>query len=229
MIVNNTKAALLGIAAATGLAGPSAVLAQDTETAPAPEAAAPCELHIWGSSGFSSLPFGNGLSGALSVMFPGNLGAGTDEQFQNIATVELQIEAIKRADPVASLGLPQGTTIISHEETEEDRTTKKREERRSDSAVECYYELHIRSNYLIEDIVWGDRFATTFDFRRYTDEPKWSLRHRGEGGNKLTVFPVKPEDDLAEVIREVSEAIEANFVEYAPKAKRKLERKKRRR
>lgn len=218
---------LIGLAAASVLTAPA--FAQDTPTAAEPGAKAPCELHIWAAQEFSSLPFGNGLAPGLATMFPGNLDKNSDNQFIEIASVDLQLEAILRANPVASLGLPAGTEVITHPETEDDRATKQRKERRSSSQALCYYELHIGYNYLIEDIVWGDRFATTFDVRQYHDGAEWTFRHRGEGGNKLTVFPVKEEDDPAEVVRKVSEAIEANFVEYAPKAKRNLERRSRRR
>lgn len=218
---------LIGLAAAGFLAAPT--LAQDTPAAAEPGSKATCELHIWAAQEFSSLPFGSGLAPGLATMFPGNLDKSSDNQFIEIASVDLQLEAIRRADPVASLGLPGGTEVITHPETEDERTTKQRKERRSSSQAPCYYELHIGYNYLIEDIVWGDRFATTFDVRQYREGAEWAFRHRGEGGNKLTVFPVKEEDDPAEVVREVSEAIEANFVEYAPKAKRNLDRGSRRR
>ncbi|WP_379554463.1 hypothetical protein [Qipengyuania sp. DGS5-3] len=186
-----------------------------------------CELHIWAARDFSSLPFGSGLAPGLAIMFPGDIDGDIDDQFAEIVSGKLQFEAIRRANPISSLGLPPGTRLVTHVETEEDKVTKKRKERRSDSTSDCYFELHIRYHYLIEDIVWGDRFATTFDFRHYSANSEWVLRHRGEGGNKLTVFPVKEEDDPAQVLQEISEAIEANFVEYAPKAKRKLARKRR--
>ena len=218
---------VIGLAAAGFLAAPT--LAQDTPAAAEPGSKARCELHIWAAQEFSSLPFGNGLAPGLATMFPGNLGAASDSQFVEIASVNLQTEAVMRANPVASLGLPAGTEVIAHPETEDDKITKQRKVRRSASQAPCYYELHIGYNYLIEDIVWGDRFGTLFDFRHYRDGAEWAFRHRGQGGNKLTAFPVKEEDDPAEVVREVSEAIEANFVEYAPKAKRNLERGSRRR
>ncbi|AUX69222.1 hypothetical protein CHX26_06680 [Porphyrobacter sp. HT-58-2] len=217
---------LTSLAAVSFLAAPT--LAQDTRAAAEPDDKAPCELHIWAAKDFASMPFGHGL-GELAFHFPGNLDETSDQQFVDIASANLQIEAVLRADPVASLGLPAGTAVVTHLETEDERSIKQRKERRSTSQATCYYELHMGSNYLIEDIVWGDRFTTTFDVRQYRDDAQWVFRHRGEGANKLTVFPVKEEDDPAEVISKVSEAIEANFVEYAPKAKRNLERKSRRR
>jgi len=213
-------------AAATLFGFAVSLAAQDNSDASAD--AKPCELHIWAADDFDSLPFGAGLAPGLAAMFPGNLGETTDEQFTKLVSGDLQFEAIKRADPVASLGLPESTQIITHPETEPDKVTKKRKERRSESTAQCYFELHVRSHYLIEDIVWGDRFTTNFDFRRYAGEASWEVRHRGEGANKLTTFPVKEDDDPEQVLNEVSSAIEANFSEYAPKARRKLERKKRR-
>lgn len=218
---------LTNLAAVSVFAAPT--LAQDTRAAVEPDDKAPCELHIWAAQDFNSMPFGQGLSQGLAFHFPGDLNETSDEQFIAIASVNLQIEAVMRANPVASLGLPAGTKVITHPDTEDWRTTKQRKQKRSASQAPCYYELHIDFNYLVEDIVWGDRFATTFDVRQYRDDAQWVFRHRGEGANKLTVFPVKEEDDPAEVISKVSEAIEANFVEYAPKAKRNLERKPRRR
>lgn len=227
MICRFLAGILGGLAATSYLAAPAWAQA-GTEQGAGKSDAAPCELHIWAAQDFDSLPFGHGL-GELAFHFPGNLDETSDQQFVEIASANLQIEAVMRADPVASLGLPTGTKVITHLDTEDWKTTKQRKQRRSASQVPCYYELQIDSNYLVEDIVWGDRFATTFDVRQYRDDAQWVVRHRGEGANKLTVFPVKEEDDPAEVMRKVSEAIEANFVEYAPKAKRNLERKSRRR
>lgn len=214
---------LFGLAAASSLAAPGLAQAGNVEVAGQSNAER-CELHIWAAQDFSSLPFGSGLAPGLSMMFPGNLGQSTDEQFVTIASIDLQIEAIMRADPVTSLGLPQGTTVITNAETEEAKITKQRKARRAASQAPCYYELHITSSYLIEDIVWGDRFSTAFDVRQYRGDAEWTFRHRGEGGNKLTVFPVKEDDDPAEVLREVSEAIQANFGEYARKVKPRIER-----
>jgi len=205
----------------------SASLAQENSTDGTKSAVDQCELHVWPAADFSSLPFGSGLAPGLAILFPGDVGETTDDQFTRLVTSKLQFQAIQRADIIGTLGLPSGTKTITHNETESDKVTKKRKERRSSSDAICYYELHLRSHYLVEDIVWGDRFATRFDFRQYSTQPQWDIRHRGEGANKLTVFPIKEEDNPADVLKEITEAIEANFVEYAPKVRRKLARKRR--
>lgn len=195
-------------------------------SAQAPGSAA-CELHMWPAEDFGSLPFGDGLAPALAAMFPGDLSGSVDDQFKRLATANVQLDAVKAADPVTILGLPAGTRIITHSDTEDQKITRTRKQRRSDSAAACYYELHVVSHYLIEDIVWGDRFSTDFDFRSYSANPQWDFRHQGEGANKLTVFPVKATDDPAQAITKVADAIKANFREYAPKMTRAKARKKR--
>ncbi|MFM7348562.1 MAG: hypothetical protein ACKO01_03635 [Erythrobacter sp.] len=211
--------AVLGLLAAmTGSA--TAATAQDS-------ANAECELHMWSSEDFGSLPFGDGLAPALAAMFPGDLSKSVDDQFKSLATANVQLDAVKRADPVSMFALPAGTRIITHNDTEDQKVTRSRKGRRSDSAASCYYELHVVSHYLIEDIVWGDRFTTDFEFRSYSTNAQWDFRHQGEGGNKLTVFPVKPTDDPAQAITKVAEAIKANFGEYAPKVARAKARRKR--
>jgi hypothetical protein len=199
---------------------------------PAPASAqapgsAECELHMWSSEDFGSLPFGDGLAPALAAMFPGDLSGSVDEQFKSLATANVQLEAVKRADPVAIFGLPANTRIITHNDTENQKITRSRKQRRSDSLAPCYFELHVVSHYLIEDIVWGDRFTTGFEFRSYSANPQWDFRHQGDGANKLTVFPVKATDDPAQAIAKVADAINANFLEYAPKMTRAKARKRR--
>ncbi len=198
----------------------SAGLAQDASETP-------CELHVWAAQDFWSIAFGDGLAGALYTALQ-SFDESVDTQFRDVANAQFQLNAIIESDPIASLGLPENTRIIPHTETEERKVTKKRKERRTDSTADCYFELHTWRHVLVEDIVWGDRFTSEFDFRSYSNSPNWDLRYRASGGNKLTVFPVKPEDDLKEVVSEVRTAIAANFSEYARKAKRKLGRKSKR-
>lgn len=160
----------------------------------------------------------------MGVLFPGFDAEGVDAQFKELVGPELQFAALDRADPLESLGLPADTVIYRHSDLETDKVTKKRKERRAASDARCYYELHIRFNDLIEDVFWGDRFSTYFDFRKYSIQEGWDVRFRSDGGNKLTVFPIEEGDDPAEVSQKIGLAIEANFSEFAKKAKRKLAR-----
>lgn len=194
----------------------STALAQ--EASPAEAVDVPCELHIWPTEHFASLPF------RMGVLFPGFNAEGVDSQFKELVGPELQFAALDRADPIKSLGLPANTVIYRHAELETDKVTKKRKERRATSDSQCYYELHVRFSDLIEDVFWGDRFSTYFDLRKYTVQEDWDLRFRSDGGNKLTVFPVEEGDDPAKVSQEIGVAIEANFSEFAKKAKRRLAR-----
>jgi hypothetical protein len=214
----------LGLATVSFLAAPT--LAQNAPATAEPDSKAPCELHIWAAQEFGSAPWG---LDELPGWDTSDLNADSDRQFIEIATAKLQIDAVIWADPVASLGLPAGTEIIAHYETEDDRPTKQRKERRSTSQAPCYYELHISYNYLIESLTPPDHFGTNFDVRHYRDGAQWETRYRARGDSRLGAFPMKEEDDPAEVARKVSVAIEANFIEYAPGAKRKLERRSRRR
>ncbi|KWV90357.1 hypothetical protein [Erythrobacter sp. YT30] len=209
------------LAAATLLAG-TALSAQEPTDLPADGEV--CELHVWAAEDFLTIAFGDGLGGMLYTAlqsFDGTEEAG----FKDIASATFQLEAIVESDPIDKLGLPENTKIITHTETEERKVSKKRKERRTDSTAQCYFELHTWRHYLVEDIVWGDRFTTEFDLRSYSNSAEWDFRYRTSGGNKLTVFPIKPEDDLKEVASEVRTAIAGNFDEYAEKAKRRIAKK----
>ncbi len=195
-------------------ANPASVAAQEAE-------AAQCELHIWPSEAFTSIGFNMG------TLFPGFDEAEVEEQFYQLAGQELQLKALENSDIKGTLGLPATTQVIVHDELEDYKITKKRKERRAPSAAPCYYELHIGFHYLVEDVVWGDRFASYFDFRQYSNTDQWDFRYKGEGANKMTAFPVSEEDNLESVTAEIRVGIEQNFAEYAVKARKKMARKRR--
>lgn len=113
----------IGLATVSFLAAPT--LAQNAPATAEPDSKAPCELHIWAAQQFESVPWG---LDELPFWDTSDLNAQSDLQFIEIATAKLQIEAVIRADPVASLGLPAGTEIIAHYETEDDKPTRQRKE-----------------------------------------------------------------------------------------------------
>ncbi|WP_157093129.1 hypothetical protein [Paraurantiacibacter namhicola] len=194
-------------------AGAASAVAQEAPEEPK------CELHVWSAEKFDDIPL---IVGQLHF---GRGRSDVPQDFESIATPELQISAVIEADPVTALGLPPDTKVIPHLTSEDLNTTNKRKGRREDSSNPCYFELHIRDHKLIQDIVWGDRFLTGFDFRYYTDNEKWTYRHKGKGGNKLKLFPIEEGTDFEDVEQKIATGIADNFLEYAKNAKPRIKRK----
>ena len=75
---------------------------------------------------------------------------------------------------------------------------------------------------LVEDIVWGDRFLSTFLFRDFGGGAEPTRRVKGNGGNKLKVLTQTADARPADAPALVAAALRANFLEYAKDARAKL-------
>src|SRR3569623_2719454 len=130
-----------------------------------------------------------------------------------------QTGAVRYANPLVELRLPADTRIIEHSDPLDPKTVGKIKTRRAQSTSPCYAELIIVRHDLIEDIVWGDRFLSTFLFRDFGDKPEARLSVKGEGGNKLKVLSLSAQARPADAPQLVAGAVRANFLEFTPPAR----------
>lgn len=175
--------------------------------------AAQCELHIWPTESFSGLPFKVGIV----------TGRASEDQIvgsmESLVGPPAQLAALRDADPVRALGLPAGTRIIEHQDILDPKTVRKIPMRRAQSASPCYSELIVLRHDLIEDIVWGDRFGSTFMFRNFGDKQEVRGSIRGAGGSKLKVLTMRVELRPANTAELVAAALKGNFLEFAHNAR----------
>lgn len=75
---------------------------------------------------------------------------------------------------------------------------------------------------LVEDIVWGDRFNSTFMFRQFGGDQRPQSVVKGNGGNKLKVLTLAHEARPADAPQLVAAALRANFLEYAKNARQHI-------
>jgi hypothetical protein len=135
-----------------------------------------------------------------------------------------QVAALGDRETVSGLEMPTGTRFVRHAEPLDPKTVTKVKTRRAQSQSRCYSELIMVRHLLVEDIVWGDRFLSTFVLREFGGGAEAVRTAKGVGGNKLKVLTqanaVRP-GDAPEL---VAAALRANFAEYAKNAREKTAR-----
>lgn len=187
---------------------PTAILAQSGD------GPSSCELHLWPAERLNGLGFSlyNGLI----------KGRASNKQIEgamdDLVSPSAQVAALREADLVGNLGLPPGTRLVEHQESLDRKTLNKIRTRRASSSSPCYSELIVMQHMLIEDIVWGDRFLSTFMFRNFGDKPDAKHSVKGTGGNKLKVLTLAENARPADAPQLVAAALRANFMEYAKNA-----------
>jgi hypothetical protein len=177
-----------------------------------------CELHIWPSEQVS----GHGLY-LYNGLIRGR--ASTDaieKSMNNLLTPSSQMSAMHGGIVATSLGLPISTVIVQHQSPLDHKTINNIESRRSGSRSSCYFELFMTSHSLIEDVVWGDRFSSGFLFRNFGSSMTAKNVIKGVGGNKLKVFTQSDRLRPADAPQLVTDAVRANFLEYAKNARPKV-------
>lgn len=207
---------MLGIVYALGLVAVASVQVAQPAAASAELPTQLCELHVWPAENNEAISFNIGRL---------LLGRSTDQQIESamddLVSPSAQLTYLRSANMLQELQLPPTTRIVEHDGPR-DRASLRRRDRMSGSASSCYSELIVRSNTLIEDIVWGDRFLTTFEFRGFDDGPSYVRRYAGDGGNKLKVLTLSEEARPPNASEVTGEAFRANFAEWAANARRRL-------
>lgn len=179
-----------------------------------------CELHIWPAERLDGTAFSlyNGLIRGRAS------GKEIEGAMEELLTPSSQITALREIDFVHELNLTENTKIIEHLEPVNHKTDNKIKSRRVKSSSNCYSELFIMQHWLVEDIVWGDRFISIFSFRDFQDRPYIIKTVKGDGGNKLKVFTQTETSRPFDAPQLVAAALRANFLEYSKKARKKLPR-----
>ncbi|HEX4694429.1 hypothetical protein [Sphingomonas sp.] len=171
--------------------------------------ASQCELHIWPTETFSGIPYKVGII----------TGRASEDQIvgsmESLVGPSAQLAALRDADPVRALGLPAGTRVVEHQEVLDRKTVTKMPTRRASSTSPCYSELIVLQHFLVEDIVWGDRFGSAFMFRNFGDKPEVRGSIKGVGGYKLKVLTMPEAARPANTTELVAAALKGNFLEFA--------------
>lgn len=187
-------------------------------TLPSTDVPTQCELHVWPAERLEGLAFRlyNGLIQGR---------ASTDQiegAMDDLVSPSVQVAALRDANVVSELGLPEHTRIIEHQEPLENKSLNKIRTRRAQSSSPCYAELIMMNHLLIEDIVWGDRFLSSFMFRNYGNRADATNSVKGRGGNKLKVLTQTDASRPADAAQLVAAALRANFLEFTKSARPKL-------
>ena len=173
-----------------------------------------CELHIWPAERLKGHAFAMGqITGRAS-------GEEIEGAMTDLLDPTAQLGALRELDLMSALGLPADTKLIEHLEPLDRKTVNKVKTRRASSASQCYSELIIVEHKLTEDIVWGDRFQSSFAFRDFGDKAEVRTQVRGKGGNKLKILTLPETDRPADAVELVAAAVRGNFQEFARRVRR---------
>lgn len=230
-IALSTAAAAQGDPAPADAASPAPAAATATpETAPAAETApavaavpvAPlpeCELHIFptleGQAMTTGWLSGFGIVGAVADA-AGNKkrNIGDAEYLKEALGPQMQVEAFNSINLIEALKLPP-SQIIYETPIADRKITTKADTRLSDSKAACYIELIVTQNFYTKKAIYGRSLNNRFivkDFR--TGKDKASLV-KGRGGNGLSHFPPKTEEEAPAAEQELRDVFVRNFLEYA--------------
>lgn len=202
----------------TAAAAPVAEAAPTAAAEPAASAAT-CELHIFptleGQAMTTGWLSGFGIAGAVADA-AGNKkrNIGDAEYLKEALGPPMQVEAFNSINVVEALGLPPSQVIFETPIADRNITTKAAT-RLSDSKAPCYVELIVTQNFYTKKAIYGRSLNNRFilkDFR--TDKDKASLT-KGRGGNGLSFFPPKIEEEAPAAEKELREVFVKNFLEYA--------------
>lgn len=173
-----------------------------------------CELHIWPAERLEGVAFWlyNGLlqGRASTEQIEGAMG--------DLVGPSTQVAALREANVVDELGLPADTRVVEHQEPLDPKTLNKNKSRRAQSASRCYFELIMMRHVLLEDIIWGDRFLSTFMFRTFGNNIQAENTLKGHGGNKLKVLTQTASARPANALQLAALALRANFLEFTKSA-----------
>lgn len=182
-----------------------------------------CELHVWPTRKLEGLGFrlyGYGLIGeAIRGRASNDM---IESAMHDLVSPAAQVAALKSINLVNEFNLPAATKIVTHADPLDPKTALKVKTRHAPSSSQCYFELITVRHWLIEDIVWGDRFLSTFVFREFDDKLDVQRSQGGNGGNKLKILTLKEGGRPADTPELVAAALRANLVEYAKDARPRI-------
>ncbi len=189
---------------------------------PAPQAVAAepsCELHVFptleGQAMTTGLLSGFGVIGAVADAAKNkNRNVSEAEYLKDALGPGFQVEALKTIDLVKELKLPP-STIIYETPIADRKITTKATNRLSSSAASCYVELIITQNFYTKKAIYGRSLNNRFIFKDFREGKTQAKLVKGRGGNGLSHFPAKTEEEKPAAAQDLREAFTKNFLEFS--------------
>jgi hypothetical protein len=203
--------ALGGTADAQGT--PEAATAQEVAAEPG------CELHVFptleGQAMTTGLLSGFGVIGAVADAAKNkNRNVNEAEYLKEALGPGFQVESMKTIDLAAALKLPPSK--ITYETPIGDRKiTTKAKNRLSTSTAGCYAELIVTQNFYTKKAIYGRSLNNRFIFKDFRGGKTEANLVKGRGGNGLSQFPPKTEEDKPAAEEDLRGAFVKNFMEFS--------------
>lgn len=200
-------------ATAQDAAAPVAVVETDAAAEPA------CELHVFptleGQAMTTGLLSGFGVVGAVADAAKNkNRNVGDAEYLKETLGPAFQVDALKTIDLVSALKLPP-SQIIYETPIADRKITTKATNRLSASTAPCYAELLVTQNFYTKKAIYGRSLNNRFIFKDFRDGKAKAELVKGRGGNGLSHFPPKTEDERPIAEGELRDVFVKNFVEFS--------------
>ncbi|MDG2532283.1 hypothetical protein P6144_01360 [Sphingomonas sp. HITSZ_GF] len=189
-------------------------------TAAAQDAAAPaCELHVFptleGQAMTTGLLSGFGVIGAVADAAKNkNRNVSEAEYLKEALGPGFQVDSLKTIDLVKELKLPP-SQIIYETPIADRKITTKATNRLSASAAPCYLELLVTQNFYTKKAIYGRSLNNRFIFKDFRGGKAQAELVKGRGGNGLSHFPAKTEEEKPAAAQDLREAFVKNFLEFS--------------
>ncbi|NYT39423.1 hypothetical protein HZY97_01515 [Sphingomonas sp. R-74633] len=188
--------------------------------AAAQDAAAPsCELHVFptleGQAMSSGLLAGFGVIGAVAdAAGHKNRNVRDAEYLKDALGPNFQVDSLKTIDLVKELKL-QPSTIVYETPIADRKITTKATNRLSASSAPCYVELLVTQNFFKKTAIYGRSLNNRFILKDFRDGKAQAELVKGRGGNGLSHFPPKTEDEKPAAELDLRDAFVKNFLEFS--------------
>lgn len=191
-----------------------------------------CELHVWGSERFQSMTTGwlsgFGLVGGLidsavnadrDRLNRSQMGEALNTQGQTAALASLELGRL--------VDLPNHV-VITHDTAIDPAVANRNRNRHAQSPSNCYAELIVTRLFYQKAALYGRSLRASFLFRDFGNRQEPHFTHAGRGGNGLSIFPAREEDQIDAANAEIVSVFRTNFEEYARNLARSRQRATRR-
>jgi hypothetical protein len=184
--------------------------------APAQAQSAPaCSLHVFPTIEGQAQNIGLFGPGLINEAINSEKNVSNAEYMREALSPRFQVDAFKTIDLVKALGLPAGTEIVYEVPIADRDITTKAKTRLTDSTVDCYAELIVTQNLYQQKVIYGRSLNNRFIFKDFRGGLKTAKLVKGRGGNGVSEFPPKTEEDRPKADADLRRAFLANFEEYA--------------
>jgi hypothetical protein len=178
-----------------------------------------CELHVYptleGQAMSTGLLSGFGIVGAVAdAASHKNRNVSDAEYLKEALGPGFQVDALKSIDLVKELKL-QPSTIVYETPIADRKITTKATNRLSNSAAPCYVELLVTQNFYKKTAIYGRSLNNRFILKDFRGGKAQAELVKGRGGNGLSNFPPKTEEEKPAAEEDLRGAFVKNFLEFS--------------